>query len=89
MSEVEFDFSNNIYKEEIDLIIKHITKDINFIKRNKKNLTRFLYLENIKGKVLYLDFQRILEEIKRINIQIDYLENKRLYYIQIKERQQQ
>ena len=89
MSEVEFDFSNNIYKEEIDLIIKHITKDINFIKRNKKNLTRFLYLENIKGKVLYLDFQRILEEIKRMSIQIDYLENKRLYYIQIKERQQQ
>lgn len=58
MSEVEFDFSNNIYKEEVDLIIKHITKEIKFIEKNKKNLTRYLYLENIKGKVLYLDFKR-------------------------------
>ena len=36
MSEVEFDFSNNIYKEEVDLIIKYITKEIKFIEKNKK-----------------------------------------------------
>ena len=89
MSEVEFDFSNNIYKEEVDLIIKHITKEIKFIEKNKNNLTRYLYLENIKGKVLYLDFKRFLDEIQRMSIEIQFLENKRLDYIKIKERQLQ
>lgn len=87
MSLIEFDFSNNIYKEEVSLIINYINKEIKFIKKNKKNLTRFLYLENIKGKILYIDFQRILGEIQRMSIEIDFLENKRLDYIKIKERQ--
>lgn len=88
ISEVEFDLLNNFYEEQVSLIIKNYTKEINYIKRNRKNLTRFLYLENIKCKVLYIDFQRFLDEIHRMSNEIIFLEEKRLYYIKIKERQQ-
>lgn len=88
ISEVEFDLLNNFYEEQVSLIIKNYTKEINYIKRNRKNLTRFLYLENIKCKVLYIDFQRFLDEINRMSNEIIFLEEKRLYYIKIKERQQ-
>jgi hypothetical protein len=59
-----------------------------FIKKNKKNLTRYLYLENIKGKILFLDFQKIVEEIQRMGVEIHYLEEKRLEYFKIQEKQQ-
>jgi hypothetical protein len=39
--------------------------------------------------VLYLDFKRFLDEIQRMSIEIEFLENKRLGYIKIKERQLQ
>lgn len=87
ISEKEFDLLNNFYEEQVSLIIKNYTKEINYIKRNRKNLTRFLYLENIKCKVLYIDFQRFLDEINRMSNEIIFLEEKRLYYIKIKERQ--
>jgi hypothetical protein len=88
MGEEEFELLNNFYEEQISVIIKNYTKEINYIKRNRKNITRFLYLENIKCKVLYLDFQRFLDEIHRMSNEISFLEEKRLYYIKIKERQE-
>jgi hypothetical protein len=85
----EFEYTNDLYDKEVDLIIKFINKELAFIKKNKKNLTRYLYLENIKGKILFLDFQKILEEIQRMGVEIQYLEEKRLEYFKIQEKQQQ
>ncbi len=85
----EFEYTNDLYDKEVDLIIKFINKEIVFIRKNKKNLTRYLYLHNIKGKILYVDFNRFIEEIQRMGIEIKYLEEKRLEYVKIKEKQQQ
>ena len=85
----EFEYTNDLYDKEVDLIIKFINKELAFIRKNKKNLTRYLYLENIKGRILFLDFQRILEEIQRMGIEIEFLEEKRLEYFKIQEKQQQ
>ena len=85
----EFEYTNDLYDKEVDLIIKFINKELAFIKNNKKNLTRYLYLENIKGKILFLDFQRIIEEIQRMGVEMQYLEEKRLEYFKIQEKQQQ
>lgn len=85
----EFEYTNDLYDKEVDLIIKFINKEIAFIRKNKKNLTRYLYLENIKGRILFLDFQRIIEEIQRMGIEIEFLEEKRLEYFKIQEKQQQ
>jgi hypothetical protein len=75
--------------KEVDLIIKFINKELAFLRKNKKNITRYLYLENIKGKILFLDFQRMVEEIQRIGVEIQFLEEKRLEYFKIQEKQQQ
>ena len=62
----EFEYTNDLYDKEVDLIIKFINKELAFLRKNKKNITRYLYLENIKGKILFLDFQRMVEEIQRM-----------------------
>jgi hypothetical protein len=85
----EFEYTNDLYDKEVDLIIKFINKELAFVRKNKKNLTRYLYLENIKGKILFLDFQKILEEIQRMGVEIQYLEEKRLEYFKIQEKKQQ
>jgi hypothetical protein len=85
----EFEYTNDLYDKEVDLIIKFINKELAFIRKNKKNITRYLYLENIKGKILFLDFQKILEEIQRMGVEIQYLEEKRLEYFKIQEKKQQ
>jgi hypothetical protein len=83
----EFEYTNDLYDKEVDLIIKFINKELALIRNNKKNLTRFLYLENIKGKILFLDFKKIIEEIERMGIEQQYLEEKRLEYFKIQEKQ--
>lgn len=85
----EFEYANDLYDKEVDLIIKFINKELAFVRKNKKNLTRYLYLENIKGRILFLDFQRIIEEIQRMGVEIQFLEEKRLEYFKIQEKQQQ
>jgi len=85
----EFEYANDLYDKEVDLIIKFINKELAFLRKNKKNITRYLYLENIKGKILFLDFQRMVEEIQRIGVEIQFLEEKRLEYFKIQEKQQQ
>jgi hypothetical protein len=85
----EFEYTNDLYDKEVDLIIKFINKELAFLRKNKKNITRYLYLENIKGKILFLDFQRMVEEIQRIGVEIQFLEEKRLEYFKIQEKQQQ
>jgi len=83
----EFEYTNGLYEQEVDLIIKFITKELTSIRKNKKNLVKFAYSESVKGKMIFLDFQRIINETQRMSIEIQYLEDKRQYYNKIKEKE--
>jgi len=83
----EFENTNGLYEQETDLIINFITKQLSFIRKNKKNLVAFAYSETLKGKIIFLDFQRIINETQRMSIEINYLEDKRQHYNKIKETQ--
>jgi hypothetical protein len=84
----EFEYTNGLYEQEVDLIIKFITKELTSIRKNKKNLVKFAYSESVKGKMIFLDFQRIINETQRMSIEIEFLEEKRQYYTKIKEKQE-
>lgn len=84
----EFEYTNGLYEQEVDLIIKFINKELTSIRKNKRNLVKFAYSESVKGKIIFIDFERIINEIQRMSIEINYLENKRVSYNKIKEKQQ-
>jgi hypothetical protein len=57
--------------------IAYIDLDLYEIIEYSKNLKKFLALEIKKNKLLRKDYERILEELERITIQINELENKK------------
>ena len=81
----EFEYTNGLYEQEVDLIIKFISTELTSIRKNRKNLVKFAYSESVKGRLLYFDFNRIVSEIERMSIEIRYLEEKRLEYFKIQE----
>jgi hypothetical protein len=83
----EFEYTNGIFEQEVDLIIKFISKELSSIRKNRKNLVAFAYSESLKGKILFIDFQRIINETQRMSVEIQYLEDKRQHYNKIKENQ--
>jgi hypothetical protein len=85
----EFEYTNGLFDKEVDLVIAWISEELTSIKRNKSNLVNFAYSECVKGKIIYIDFQRIMNETQRMGIEINFLEEKRQYYTKIKEKQQQ
>ena len=85
----EFEYTNELYDKEVDLIIKFITKELTSIRKNRKNLVKFAYSESLKGKIIFLDFERIINETQRMSIEIEYLEDKRQHYNKIKEQENQ
>jgi hypothetical protein len=85
----EFEYTNGLFEQEVDLIIKFITKELTSIRKNRKNLVKFAYSESLKGKMIFLDFQRIINETQRMSVEIQYLEDKRQHYTKIKEKQNQ
>jgi hypothetical protein len=85
----EFEYTNGLFDQEVNLTIKFIAKEIAFIKKNKNNLVKFAYSESIKGKLIFIDFQRIITETQRMSIEIDFLESKKQEYTKIKEKQEQ
>lgn len=85
----EFEYTNGLFEQEVDLIIKFISKELSSIRKNRKNLVAFAYSESLKGKILFIDFQRIINETQRMSIEIQYLEDKRQHYNKIKEKQEQ
>ena len=84
----EFEYTNELYDKEVDFIINFISKEVRGLKKIKTNITRFAYSEALKGKILLLDFQRCIAEVERMGIEIDFLEQKMLEYIKIKEKQE-
>jgi len=85
----EFEYTNGLFEQEVDLIIKFISKELSSIRKNRKNLVAFAYSESLKGKILFIDFQRIINETQRMSVEIQYLEDKRQHYNKIKEKQEQ
>jgi hypothetical protein len=83
----EFEYTNGLFEQEVDLIIKFISKELSSIRKNRKNLVAFAYSESLKGKILFIDFQRIINETQRMSVEIQYLEDKRQHYTKIKENQ--
>ena len=83
----EFEYTNGHFEQEVDLIIKFISKELSSIRKNRKNLVAFAYSESLKGKILFIDFQRIINETQRMSVEIQYLEDKRQHYNKIKENQ--
>ena len=81
----EFEYTNGLFEQEVDLIIKFISKELSSIRKNRKNLVAFAYSESLKGKILFIDFQRIINETQRMSVEIQYLEDKRQHYNKIKE----
>ncbi len=81
----EFEYTNGLYEQEIDLIINFITKELTSIRKNKKNLVKFAYSESVKGKMIFIDFERIINETQRMSVEIEFLEEKRQHYTKIKE----
>jgi hypothetical protein len=84
----EFEYTNGLYEQEVDFIIKFISRELTLIRKNRKNLVKFAYSESVKGKIIFLDFQRIINETQRMSIEIEFLEEKRQYYTKIKEKQE-
>ena len=84
----EFEYTNGLFDQEVDLIIKFITKELASIRKNRKNLVLFAYSESVKGKIIFLDFQRIINETQRMSVEIGFLEDKRQHYTKIKEKQE-
>lgn len=84
----EFEYTNGLYEQEVDLIINFINKELSFIKKNRKNLVKFAYSESVKGKMIFIDFQQIINETQRMSVEIEFLEEKRQYYSKIKEKQE-
>jgi hypothetical protein len=84
-----FEYTNGLYEKDVDSIINFITKELSAIRKNKKNLVKFAYSESVKGKLIFLDFQRIINETQRMSVEIQFLEDKRKHYIETKEKQQQ
>ena len=83
----EFEYTNELNDKEIDFIINFISNEIKILNKIKYNMTRFVYMESISGKIRLLSFQSIINEIERIAVEIDFLERKKLDYIKIKEKQ--
>jgi hypothetical protein len=84
----EFEYTNGLLEQEVDLIIKFISKELSSIRRNRKNLVAFAYSESIKGNLIFIDFKRIINETQRMSVEIEFLEKKRNIYIETKEKQQ-
>ena len=84
----EFEYTNGLFEQEVDLIIKFISKELSSIRKNRKNLVAFDYSESLKGKILFIDFQRIINETQRMSVEIEFLEEKRQHYTKIKEKQE-
>jgi hypothetical protein len=70
---------------ELSYITEKIENEIKELQSYKKRLRKFFYIESVKGKLLAIDFNRIVDEIERIAIEIAYLERLKVEYTNIKE----
>lgn len=72
---------------ELAYITNKIEKDIKELQYYKKELRKFFYIESVKGKLKAKHFNKIVDELERLTIEIAYLENQKIIYNNIKELQ--
>ena len=77
------------YTLDTDAVIDSITQELLFIKKTRKNLIKFAYTESVKGKMIFIDFQGIINEAQRMSVEIEFLEVERQVYINATEKKQQ
>jgi transcriptional regulatory protein LevR len=68
---------------ELAYITEKIQEEINELQSYKKQLRKFFYKESVKGKLLAIDFNRIIDEIERITLEINHLQSLIIEYSNI------
>jgi uncharacterized protein YsxB (DUF464 family) len=84
----DFEYTNELYDKEVEFIISFIIKEVTSLKKIKSNITRFLYMGTKNNNLRLIDFERFINELERMAIEIDFLERKKIEYIKIKEKQE-
>jgi hypothetical protein len=84
----EFEYIDIYEGKDIDSIIELISEELVSVKINRKKLTMFAYSESKKGKIIFIDFKRILNEIERMGVEIEFLEKRMKNFTNIKENQE-
>jgi hypothetical protein len=71
--------------DELAYIKSKIDNEIKELKFYKNNLRKFFYIESVKGKLKAKQFNKIVDELERLSIEIAYLETQKTEYNNIKE----
>lgn len=72
---------------ELQYITSKIDKELKELQSYKKQLRKFFYIESVKGSLKAKHFNKIVDELERLTIEIAYLENQKIIYNNIKELQ--
>jgi hypothetical protein len=73
-------------RNEIESIITSIGDEILFLEKTKSNLISYTYSESIKGKLVLLDFKRLVQEISRLSMEIEILHDLRTEYTSLQQK---
>lgn len=71
--------------DEIAYITTKINNEIQELKTYKKELRKYFYIESVKSKLKAKQFNKIVDELERLSIEIAYLENQKNEYNNIKQ----
>ena len=70
---------------ELAYITTKIDTEIKELQSYKKELRKFFYIESVKSKLKAKHFNKIVDELERLSIEIAYLEKQKTEYNNIKE----
>ena len=70
---------------ELAYIKTKIDTEIKELQSYKKGFRKFFYIESVKGKLKAKHFNKIVDELERLSIEIAYLEKQKTEYNNIKE----
>ena len=70
---------------ELAYITNKINTEIKELKSYKNQLRKFFYIESVKGKLKANHFNKIVDELERLSVEISYLETQKTEYNNIKE----
>lgn len=71
--------------DELAYIKSKIDNEIKELKSYKSDLRKFFYIESVKGKLKAKQFNKIVDELERLSVEIAYLETQKTEYNNIKE----
>lgn len=77
--------TNDVISDDLECIIAIINDEILFLNKLKMNMRKFAYMESLKGTIIFVKFNSIIDEICRITLEVSVLEQKKNEYIKIKE----